>query len=189
MTKQEAKKAIKKDLQLICVEDRRLLSGFTLIELLVTISIMAIVFGTIAGIFMSVTNAQRKIIGMANVQGSASFMLESLAKEVRMSVINSSLAADVLLATLTIKNSQGEDVTYTFDSANKRLLRSAGLNPPQAVNPDNISVTGNFYIKRTFFPHRNKVTFFLRAELKNANSAQGTVMNLETSMTPRGQQE
>jgi prepilin-type N-terminal cleavage/methylation domain-containing protein len=189
MTRQEVKKAIKKDLRLICVEDRCLLRGFTLIELLVTLSILTIVFGTITGIFMSVANAQRKIISMANVQESASFMLESLAKEVRMSVINSSLPADTPLAALTIKNSKGEDVTYTFDSANKNLVRAVGSDLPQAINPDNISVTGSFYIKRTSFPLRDKVTIFLRAESKNANAAQKTIIDLETSMTPRGSQD
>jgi prepilin-type N-terminal cleavage/methylation domain-containing protein len=170
-------------------QTRKRKEGFTLIELLVTLSILTIVFGTIAGIFMSVANAQRKIIGMANVQESASFMLESLAKEVRMSMINSSLPADTSLAALTIKNSKGEDVTYTFDSANKNLVRAVGSDLPQAINPDNISVTGKFYIKRTSFPLRNKVTIFLRAESKNANAAQKTVIDLETSMTPRGSQE
>ncbi len=164
-------------------------SGFTLIELLVTLSILTIIFGTITGIFMSIANAQRKIIGMANVQESASFILESLAKEVRMSVIDSSLPADAPLATLMIKNSQEEDVSYTFDSVNKNLVRVAGVNPSQAINPDNISVTGKFYIKRTSFPLRNKVTIFLRAESENANPAQKTVIDLETATTPRGPQE
>ena len=182
------KKATKKDPRPINAGNPCKVRGFTLIELLVAVSILAIVFGTIAGIFMSVASAQRKIVAMANVQESASFMLESMAKEIRMSVINSSLPADVFLAALTIKNSSGEDVSYAFDAANKSLTRAVGSGAAQVMNPDNVSVTGRFYIKRTSFPLRNKVTIFLRAESKSAKAVEGTVVNLETSMTPRGPQ-
>ncbi len=163
--------------------------GFTLIELLVALAVFTIACSIIAGIFVSIVNSQRKIVGLANVQASASFILESIAKEIRMSVINSSLSTDSPISTLIATNSRGENVTYEFVSANKNLTRKVDSNPSQAVNPDDISLTGSFYIQKTSFPVRTKVTIFLRAESKGIKSTQKAAMDLETSVTPRGPQE
>lgn len=164
-------------------------AGFTLIELLVAMSIMTILFGTITGIFMSVANAQRRVIGMANVQESASFMLESLAKEIRMSTIDPSLSDGASRPFLNITNSDGESVSHTFNPVSGDLIRTVGSNVPQAMNPNNISASGSFYVRKTSFPTIYKVTIFLHVESKNTNLAQKAVLDLETSMTPRGQQK
>jgi prepilin-type N-terminal cleavage/methylation domain-containing protein len=170
-------------------KNRLLISGFTLIELLVATSLFVVVVTVVSGIFISTVNTQRKIIGMGNVQESASFILESMAKEIRMSVVDGTLLTGTPISELRIKvykEGSYEYVTYKFDSDN--LTRTAGADPTQAVNPSNIKVTGNFYIQNNSLPLRNKVTVRLHAESKNTRPTQKAEIDLQTSMTPRGPQ-
>jgi len=177
-------------------KNRLLISGFTLIELLIATSLFVVVVMVVSGIFLSTVNTQRKIIGMGNVQESASFILESMAKEIRMSVVDGTLLTGTPISELRIKvykEGSHEYITYQFLAGN--ITRAAGsvsggsdISPAQALNPSNITVTGNFYIQNNSLPLRNKVTVRLHAESKNTRPTQKAEIDLQTSMTPRGPQ-
>ena len=95
-------------------------AGFTLIELIVALAVFSSVVLSISGIFISVINSQRKILSIQNTQEAGRYLLESMIKEVRMSIINSSSADGVF--TLNITNSKGETLDYIFDNTDRKSV-------------------------------------------------------------------
>ena len=111
--------------------------GYTLIELLVALSIFVIVVIVVLGLFSMAIKGQRKIIAQQNVQENARFLLEFMAKEIRMSTINSS---NGVLGSLAITRSDGDPVDYTITSG--KLFRN-----DKQVNSDEVTITGFFSIE------------------------------------------
>lgn len=154
-------------------------AGFTLIELIVALAVFSSVVLSISGIFISVINSQRKILSIQNTQEAGRYLLESMIKEVRMSTINSSSADGVF--TLNITNSKGETLDYVFDNINKRLMRQG-----QILSPDNIELSGSFYITKGASPSQSKVTIVMKIKAKGTKPEQQAKIDLESTVAARG---
>ena len=63
-------------------------AGFTLIEIIVVIALTSGVFAAAAGIFVQATKMQRRAFFIQKVQENVGFVLESMAKEIRVSSIS-----------------------------------------------------------------------------------------------------
>lgn len=153
--------------------------GFTLIELIIALAVFSLVILSIGGIFVSVINSQRKAISLQNTQEAGRYLLESMTKEIRMSTINSSSADGV--TTLNITNPNGETFNYVFDNTNKRLLRKN-----QVLSPNNIEISGSFYIKKGTSPSWFKVTIVMKLKAKGTKLEQQAVIDLESTVAVRG---
>jgi len=62
--------------------------AFTLIELLVAMAIFTVVITVVFGLFSTALKGQRRVIALQNIQENGRFLLEFIAKELRMSKIN-----------------------------------------------------------------------------------------------------
>lgn len=153
--------------------------GFTLIELIVALAVFSLVILSISGIFISVINSQRKVFSFQNTQEAGRYLLESMTKEIRMSIINSSSVDGAF--TLNITNPKGETFDYVFDITNKRLLRQA-----QVLSPDNIEISGSFYIRKSTLPSQSKVTIVMKLKTKGIKPEQQVVIDLESTVAARG---
>ena len=148
--------------------------GFTLIEILVAMAVFGLVITAITGIFVSIANAQRKAAALQSTQEASRFMLESMAKEIRMSVLNSYSSSYV-----DITNSDGERFNYEFSGG--QLYRKG-----QPISPDNIEIVkGSFAVVRQ--SSAAKITIVMIVRGKNTGIAQQTALNLQTTINTRGQ--
>ncbi len=150
--------------------------GFTLIELLVAMAVFILVVMAIAGIFVSVVNAQRKAIAIQKIQEASRFMLESMAKEVRMSVLNSDTGSGI-----NITNSDGITLSYALSGGK---VDRAG----QQISPDNIEIiNGSFSVIRSISPEVVKITIVMPIRGVGTTIDAQTVLNLETTVAQRAQ--
>jgi prepilin-type N-terminal cleavage/methylation domain-containing protein len=116
-------------------------NGYTLIELMVALSIFVTVIVIVLGLFSMAIKGQRKVISQQNVQENASFLMEFMAKEIRMSKINGSNGT---FTTLALTRSDGINVVYNISGG--KISRNDGTRDGQ-VSADEVIVTGSFYIE------------------------------------------
>ncbi len=124
-------------------QSRNIENGFTLIELMLSIAISGIVLAAITATFISQSrsyDAQAQINGM---QQGARAAMDIITREVRMAgydptdagisgivICNATtiqLRADVVVPADGLTTGTNEDITYTFDDPNDRILRDADI--------------------------------------------------------------
>jgi prepilin-type N-terminal cleavage/methylation domain-containing protein len=120
--------------------------GFTMIELLIAIAIFIIVIAIVFSLFLTSLKSQRKTIAIQNVQDNARFLLEFIAKEVRMSTIRD-LTYNGEVSDLYITRHDGEDIDYSFNATDKTIERFDSTGSGGPISSEEISVTGKFYVE------------------------------------------
>ena len=152
--------------------------GFTLIEQLVAMAAFGLIVIAISGVATSDIKSQRKAFALQNIQESTRFILESMSKEIRMSVINS--PSSNMVNTLNITNEDSETFNYQFDNVNKKLTRGG-----KDVSPSNVDITGWFYIYKGSYPPRNLVTIIIKAESQGQMVESQAEMELQSTVSSR----
>ena len=159
--------------------------GLSLLEVLVAISAFVVVISVVLSIFVSGIGSQRKTIAQQNVQDNAMFLLNFMAKEIRMGAVTNYSPPSSLTINRTDSLGNTYDVTYVFDGTN--LQRST--NPLQTVNgpinSDNVSVSGRFYVSG-ITPGDNqqpRVTIVIRVETTGNKAEQKAVAELQTTLS------
>jgi len=155
--------------------------GFTLIELLVALGIFSMIMIGMTGTALSVMKSQRKAFSLQVVQESGRYILESMIKEIRMGVINSSQGSG--LSSLDITNSNGQDIEYQF--LGNKLRRSINGGIWQDLSSSNIKLTGSFYIRKNASPNRALVTVVIEIESKEEKTEEQSEIYIQNSITSR----
>ncbi|MFH1129222.1 MAG: prepilin-type N-terminal cleavage/methylation domain-containing protein [Patescibacteria group bacterium] len=154
--------------------------GFTLIELLVAMSIFIVVITIVFGLFSSAIKGQRRVIAMQNIQENARFMLEFMAKEIRMSIINS---PDGVSDTLSITRSDGDDVVYAI--SNGRIFRDSPSSD-DAISAEEVFVTGNFFIEGVGIDDTQpKVTIEIKVQGIGDRPEEQAFIDVQTTLSQR----
>jgi len=157
--------------------------GFTLIELLITLIIFSLVVLSMTAIATSIIKSQRKAFALQNIQEAGRYILESMSKEIRMSIIDTPDSGGSSVTFLDITNADGQDVDYRF--INQKLRRRVGGGWWQDVSPANLEVTGGFYVRRDPFPNRAVVTIVMKARDTGARTEEQAEIYLQSSIAPR----
>lgn len=148
--------------------------GFILIELLVAMAIFVVVITVVFDLFSSAIRGQRRVIAMQNTQENARFMLEFMAKEIRMSEIN---GGDT--NSLDITRSNGDAVHYLL--SNGKLYQN-----DIQVNSDEISVDGGFYIVGIGEDGlQPRVTIVFKVQGVGSRPEEQAFMNVQTTLSQR----
>ncbi len=85
--------------------------GFSLVETLIAATLFALLMMSVSQLFTHAMNIQRRATGYQKIQENASFVLESIAREVRVSTVEGSGCS----ATLTMIHPVNGTVTYAYD--------------------------------------------------------------------------
>lgn len=97
--------------------------GFSLIELLVAATIFSFVVAGVSGLFAQALDLQRRAVGIQKIQENSQYVMESIAREVRVSrVISADTECNPLdpaTAQLTIEHPVNGIVTYRHDRASQ----------------------------------------------------------------------
>jgi len=151
--------------------------GFTLVEILVGVSIFVLVTSTAVGLIMTSIQSQRKAIAIQEAQENGRYLLQFMAKEIRMSQVNT---LDGQTQILNIDHSDFGNIIYRI--TNGQVLRNN-----QPISSDNIQVDGWFYIDgRSEDDYQQpKVTITLKIERTGQKSEEATSIILQTTTSQR----
>ena len=162
--------------------------GFTLIELLVAMAVFSVVMITVSDIFLTGLGGTQRIFGSQAAQESGRFIMESTAKEIRMSVLNtldgaaySSLPDGTSgpYYSLNITNANGQIVDYAFNNVAEQVSRAS-----EVLNPNDIEATGKFYVTKNG-SLQPRVTVVLDLINKSAKVKNQAAINLQTTVSSR----
>jgi prepilin-type N-terminal cleavage/methylation domain-containing protein len=153
--------------------------GYTIIEFLVALSIFVIVIVVVLGLFSMAIKGQRRLIAQQNVQENARYLMEFMAKEIRMSVITSSNGTS---GSLSLIRSDGNSVTYNITSG--KLYRNDGQ-----TSSDEVIITGNFYVEGfgagISDNKQPKVTITLGIQGTGNQAEEKSKINIQTTLSQR----
>jgi len=166
--------------------------GFTLVEVLIAIFAFGIIVIAMSGVAQSVIKSQRKAFVLQDIQESGRYILESLSKEIRMSVVEPSdpSGSDYVVSqsdTLNITNSKGEDVVYEFaGDPDYNLWRQIDGGVWEDLSPSNLKTTGSFYIRKRPAPAvRALVTINMKIESEGPRVEQESEVYLQGTISSR----
>lgn len=163
-------------------------NGFTLIELLVAMATFSVVVVAAVDIFLMGLGGTQRIFGAQAVQESGRFIMESMAKEVRMSQVNSfdgvalaSLPNGVSgpYASLNITNAHGQTLDYVFNNTNKQVRRAGEI-----LSSNDIEAISRFYLTKSG-SLQPRVTITLSLVNKTVKAGSRAVINLQTTVSSR----
>jgi prepilin-type N-terminal cleavage/methylation domain-containing protein len=130
---------------------RTLDCGFSLIELLVAATIFTFVVTGVSGLFTGALDIQRRATAIQKIDENVQFVLESLAREVRVSTITSGdtdcATQGPATSTLTIDHPVNGTVTYGY----QRLAGSAGrITRDDGAGPEPITAEDVDFLRAAF---------------------------------------
>lgn len=179
--------------------------GISLVELVVAVSIFSLVMLAATGIFINAMKAQKAIITMQNVANNTRYVMEFMAKEIRMAQVDVSnldqTFNDGAGSKLNDSNSPSSDISFISFGGDKikysfsggKVLRSnitsaSAADDDQPISSDEFLITDlNFNLNDwdlTVGPSAAApfVTIFIRAKFK---SGVGKEIDMQTSVSPR----
>lgn len=129
-------------------------------EMIVALGIFTTVVASVSNIFMLASRSQRKVFTMDRAQSDARFVMEAIAREVRMGTIDFSYYAglpepfqelamiDTTGQSLRFHRSTSENDDKCADAnSNPCLLVTIGSNEPEAVTPKGVKILNTrFYV-------------------------------------------
>lgn len=155
--------------------------GFTLVELLVGVTVFSLVISIAISLFVSILRDQRHSIAIQNVQDNGRYLIEFIAKEVRMSEIENS---DGESSVLNLTHPLHGDVAYSFTGTT--ITRDDGSGFEQ-INSDEVQVQGRFFIdgKTGGDDEQPRITIVLKVDTTGTKPEEQAEINLQTTLSQR----
>lgn len=164
--------------------------GFTLAELLVAISVFSIAISISTNMFINAIRAQRKALVAQNVVDNARYVMETISKEVRVarpSSLSSPLSNE-LSFTSNSENRKGNSIKFYFDDARGTVMfddDTSDANVAQVITSAvNVKIT-SLEFTLNYVSGQPKVTVVLSAKSTSADPTIDSVINLQTTISPR----
>lgn len=164
--------------------------GFTLIELLVAVGVFSIVVGISTNMFINAIQAQRKALVVQNVADNARYVMETISREMRVARVDNNLIVNPtdISFTSNSENRKGQIVKFFFDAAAGNVMFdddiAGGDIARQITATSNVKVTAlNFTIDNA--SGQPKITVVLSAQATTPGAAANTIINLQTTISPR----
>lgn len=159
--------------------------GFSLIEILVAASVFALIMIMVGSVFVSSLVLQRRAFNIQQVEENATFILETLAKEIRVSQVSSpavSCSTASPATTLSIIHPDYGALEYGLSGGG--VYRSTGSLPPPVISSNTIEFTRfGFCISGVSAGQQPRVTVV--ATVRSAKTSQQTSLDFQTTLSPR----
>jgi len=129
-------------------------AGFTLVEILMATAIFAVASVIVCGIFINASNLQKQISNYQKLQNDGRYIIEKIAKEVRVKDVVLVYPSDNPTTTLAFwKDEAGNTVSIYFDKASGTLIYVKNGIPAQLNSLDVEVKNAMFFIYPTLDPY------------------------------------
>lgn len=156
--------------------------GLTLIELVVAVAVFSLVALSALGVFALGLKKQRQGLTTQIVQENIHYVLEMMAKEIRMSHIKGTTTQNSLDIE-AVKPEGIEAISYTL--SNGRIMRRDDQGNDRPITSSEINVSNlKFYVNGIIDPP-SLITITMTLEGKGAKPEEKVKMNLQTTLSTR----
>ena len=157
-------------------------AGFTVIEAVVAVMVFSIAAILIAAIFARAITLERRIVSAQIVQENAMFVLESMAREIRVSSIVNQDSPDCAADNLTMDHPIYGVISYSLGGGN--IQRTANISG--FLNSSDVQFTNlKFCVTGSVAGDDQSPKITILATLKNRAGIQPVSVNLQTTITLR----
>ena len=159
-------------------------SGFTIIEVLVTSVIFSIIAMAVSAIFVETLSLQRRASASQKIQDNAIFVLESMSRDIRVSVIANQESPNCIVSTLTINHPVKGDIIFRLN--NNAIEKSQAGGPFVAISGSDVRFARfNFCITGSL-PNDNKTPrIAILTTVENVSGREILKVNLQTTVSSR----
>lgn len=157
-------------------------TGFTVIEAVVAIMVFSIAAILVAAIFSRAITLERRVVSTQKVQENAMFVLESMAREIRVSSIVNQDSPNCTVDTLTINHPIHGVIIYSLSEGNiQRTTNISGF-----LNSSDIQFTNlKFCVTGSVAGDDQSPKVTILTSLSNKVGIQPVSVNLQTTVTLR----
>ncbi len=113
--------------------------GFTLVELIIYLGIVSVILVSISYLMLDILGGQTQSNASQEINYNLRFITNSLIKDIKSAQDIGSLSPETLVLALP-----GADITYNFNSVDKKITRQLGAVDPLELNGNKVEVTGSF---------------------------------------------
>ncbi len=162
--------------------------GFTLIEALVAVMVFSVVTVVVGSSFSNMITLQRRGFSAQKLQENSMFVLELMAREIRVSTVNgpdyACLSGPDFGTTLTITHPVNGTVSYR--SANGIVYRTEG-GIETALNPPDTQFTKLYFCVKNsgIDQYQTRVTIIVQVENTTGIANDKLIFNLQTTVSSR----
>ncbi len=168
------------------MENNKKIAGFTLVELLTSITIFSLLMIIVSSVFVSILNAQRRAFNIQQIEENANFVLESMAKEIRVGqvgVVAEPNCPGAPLMSLAFVHPVNGNIVYSLQ----------GLDVHRSVNGTDTIISSNvvqftrlqFCISGSVVGDNKQPRITILASVKSTNTLQQQSMDIQTTLSQR----
>ncbi len=165
--------------------------GFTLIETLVTMTLFMTALIIMGSAFVGVVTIQRKAFNVQQVEENGSFIVETMAKEMRVSQINAPNGFNCptvsgTINQLCITHPINGQVKYYFNSAGDGNLHRVANGVDTILNSNKIRCIGfTFTVSGSALADGLQPRVTMTATIQSINTLQQATINIQTTVSQR----
>lgn len=156
-------------------------NGFTLVETVVALLIFAILMTIVGSAFVNALNLQRRAFNIQRAVENSNFIVESMAKEIRVSQINGPDSGCPASpgSSLSINHPVNGSVTYGLSGTS--IIRNGNV-----INSNDVEFTSlKFCVSGTPANDQRQPKVTIIAGIKSLDTSQQAVINVQTTVSQR----
>ncbi|MEX2090985.1 MAG: prepilin-type N-terminal cleavage/methylation domain-containing protein [Candidatus Paceibacterota bacterium] len=159
-------------------------SGFTIMEVLVTSAVFSIIALTVASIFVQTLALQRRASAAQKIQDNALFVLESMSRDIRVSLVADQESPDCTATTLTINHPTKGDVIFRLN--NGAIEKSQAGGSYVAISGSDVRFARfNFCITGSLSSDNLTPRIAILTTVENVSGRETLKVNLQTTVSSR----
>ena len=160
-------------------------AGFTLIETMVVSLLFSVIMVLMGGVFVSSLDLQRRAFNIQHAEENVSFILESMAKEIRVSQLGGpdTVCPATPAATLSIIHPVNGNITYSL-SGNAVHRNVNGTD--SVISSNTVQFTRlQFCISGTPIDNQQQPRVTIIGSVKSVKTKQQTIIDFQTTLSQR----
>lgn len=158
-------------------------AGFTIVEVIVATFVFSIISLAIISIFSQILKIERRVFAVQEMQENSLFVLELMAREIRVSKIESQESLDCSRTSLIVNHPVNGIVSY---SLNGGVVRRTASGVTTDLTAGNLNFTRlNFCVKGSAPSDNKQVRVAILTSVQNIGGQETFKFDLETTITSR----
>ncbi len=163
----------------------RISAGFTLIELLVATFIFGIIMVIVGSAFVNSINLQRRALNIQQAQENANFVLEVMAKEIRVAQINTADTSCPATPANTLNVTHPVNGTIIYSLSNGKIHRNVN-GVDSKISSNTVEYTRlQFCISGTTSLDDRQPRVTIIASVKSVKTKQQATIDFQTTLSQR----
>ena len=155
-----------------------------MVEVLVTSLVFSIIAMAVSAIFVQTLSLQRRASAAQKIQNNAIFVLESMSREIRVSVISNQESANCSLNTLTISHPDKGTIVYRLN--NGVIEKSQGGGAYVSISGTDVRFSRfNFCVTGSLQNDNKTPRVAILTTVENSSGREVLEVNLQTTVSSR----